>query len=182
MPRLAELNINLLPPKNRVRMSKLWTSVIMALAFLAVLFTCFWMWQSRALSTQEVENMRLKADLKSCEDQMTFYQPVQAMEQNSTIKVKELESIEKARVSYTSVINELDRVKPDQIIIVGAEIKPPRVIVHGFSPDHSNVSRMLEGIKASPIFNNVTLLSSEMNENTSEVQFIMEIEWEAAQK
>ena len=50
------------------------------------------------------------------------------------------------------------------------------------APYYSNISRMLEGIKASPTFTNVALLSSEMNENTNEVKFTLEIEWEAAQK
>jgi hypothetical protein len=182
MPRLAELNINLLPSKKRVRISIYWVSVPAFLAFMSALIIYLVIAQNRALGSQEVENMRLKAALESCENEMTAYQPVQALEKEMTIKSEEVETIEKTKVSYAEVMNELDKIKPAEIIIVGAEIKPPRVIVNGFSPDHSNVSRMVEGIKASPIFTNVVLLSSEMNENTNEVKYTLEIEWEAAQK
>ena len=182
MPRLVELNINLLQAKTRVRMSKKWTSMLIFLALMAALFTYLLISQSREISSQQVEKMRLRAAIKSCENEMMGYKPMQAMEQEMTMKSEEVAAIEKTRVSYADVLNELDKVKPPQIIIVGAEISPPRMVVNGFSPYYSNISRMLEGIKASPVFTNVALLSSDMNENNNEVKFTLEIEWEAAQK
>ncbi len=182
MPRLVELNINLLPAKTRVRMSQKWSSVLIFLVLMAALFTYLLISQSREISSQQNENMRLRDAIKRCENEMMGYEPMQAMEQEMIMKSEEVAAIEKTRLSYADVFNELDQVKPPQIIIVGAEISPPRMVVNGFSPDHSNVNRMVEGIKASPIFTNVALLSSEMNENTNEVKFTLEIEWEAAQK
>jgi len=182
MPRLVELNINLLQAKTRAGMSQRWASVLIFLALMAALFSYLLISQSREIGSQQVENMRLRAAIKSCENEMMGYKPMQALEQEMSMKSKEVAAIEKTRVSYADVFNELDKVKPPQIIIVGAEIRPKRMAANGFSPYYSNISRMLEGIKASPIFTNVALLSSEMNENTNEVKFTLEIEWEAAPK
>ena len=65
---------------------------------------------------------------------MMGYKPMQAMEQEMIMKSEEVASIEKTRVFYADVFNELDQVKPPQIIIVGAEISPTRMVVNGFSP------------------------------------------------
>ena len=182
MPRLFELNINLLPAKTRVRMSKKWALMLIFLVLMAALFTYLSISQSREIGSQQVENVRLRAAIKSCENEMRGYKPMQAMEQEMIMKSEEVAAIEKTRVSYADILNELDQVKPPQIIIVGAEISPTRMVVNGFSPYYSNISQMLEGIKASPIFTNVALLSSDMNENTNEIKFTLDLEWEAAQK
>ena len=48
----------------------------------------------------------------------------------------------------------------------------------GFSPDHSQVARLLEGLKGSFMFKNVTVLASKMDEKINEAKFTMEIEVE----
>lgn len=182
MQRPVELRINLLQTKKRVQVPKMWGLVIVLLVLISTLFSYYFLLQSREISSQQIENMRLKAEIKRYENEIVVLKPMQAMEQKITFKSEEVAAIEKTKISYADVINELDRVKPTQIIIVGAEITPTRLIANGFSPDHSNVSRMVEGIKSSPIFTTVILLSSEMNENTNEVKFTLEIEWGAGQK
>ena len=182
MERPVELNINLLQPKTRPQVPKMWSLAIILLALIAILGNYCYLLQSRAMSSQQVENMRLQAEIKRYENESGVSKPVQAMEQELTIKSKEVAVIDKTKVPFADIMNELGRVKSPQIIIVGAEIKPPMVVVNGYSPDYSNLSQMLEGIKSSLIFTKVALLSSDMNENTNEVTFTVEIEWEASPK
>jgi Tfp pilus assembly protein PilN len=163
-------------------MSKTWTLVIIFLAIMAVLFTYLFIFQSRELNSEQDENANLKTAINSCENEMTGYQPIQALEQEMLIKSDEVAALNKNRVSYAGVMNELDKVSPPPIIIVEAEITPPKLTVNGFSPDYGNLIKMLEGIEVSPIFTRVALLSSEINENTNEVKFTLEIEMEAIQK
>ena len=180
MARPGEFRINLLQPKTRVQLPKMWSLVIMLLALITILFSYYFILQSREMSSQQDENIRLKAEIQSYNNKIMAFKPLQAMEQQITVKSEEVAVLEKAQVSYADVINELDRVKTSEIIIASVEITPPRLVVNGFSPDHSNVSLMVEGIKSSPIFTKVDLLSSDINENTNEVKFILEIEWEAS--
>lgn len=182
MERPVKLNINLLQPKNRIQVSKMWSLVIMILVILVILFNYYYLLQTRAITSHQAENTRLKMDIKSYESDIAVFKPVQALEQEIIIKSERVAAIERTKVSFADVMNELERIKPSAIIIVGAEIKPPLLMVNGFSPDYINVSQMLEGIKSSQIFNKVALLSSDMNENTNEVKFTVEIEWEASQK
>lgn len=180
MERPADFKINLLQPKTRPQGSKMLSLVIILLALTAILFNYYYLLQSRAINSQQVKNMQLKAEIKGYENENAVLKPMQAMEQELTIKSEEIAAIEK--VPFVDVMNELGRVKPPPIIIVEAEIKPPLVVVNGFSPDYRNVSQMLEGIKSSPIFTKVALLSSDMNESTNEVKFTVEVEWEASPK
>jgi len=182
MARLVHLNINLLQPKNQVQVSKMWCLVLLVLVLTATLFSYYFLRQSREIKGQQAENMRLKAEIISYENEIAVFEPIQNMEQEISVKSEVVTGLEKTKVSYAGVINELDRVKPTQIIIVAEEINPTRVVVNGFSPDHSNVSLMVEGIKSSPVFTKVALLASDMNETTNEVQFTLELEWGADHK
>lgn len=176
----VQLNINLLPTPTRNKVITRWVGGIVIIALLALLGDWIYITQSRQLHKQQVENLYLQAALKEYETEMTDYKSIQVMEEELAIRRNTITALEQTRRSYTEALGEIDRLKPETITIIGVEITPQKVVVNGYSPDHSSVSRMLEGIKTSPVFGGVAILSSEMNENTREVKFNLEMEWGAA--
>lgn len=181
MERLADLNINLIPSSKRTRVPKHTAGAFVMLFLLLLLFTYFYISQHKILVNQQAENENLKASLESFRREEKIYEPVKIMDQAIYVKRKEIETLTKNRLPYAEVMNEIDRIRPEAIIIVGAEINSKRVILNGYSPDLSEISRMLENAKSSSGLADVALLTSEKNETTDEVKFTLEIEREAAQ-
>jgi len=177
------ININLLEPQPRVQSRVISYGLgFLVLAVLGGLSGYFYMLQSRELTNQQAVNTKLKAELKQYEKEMTIFKPLQEMTNEMTSKSKKVQELEKMQVSYADVMMEIDKIVPPTVIMAGVEIKAGKVIMAGFSPEHSQVARLLEGLKGSSKFKNVTVLASQMNEETNEVEFTLEMDWEAEKK
>lgn len=182
MDKPVKLYINLLPPPKRFKVNRTAGSIILIIALLGILSASVFIIQEREINRGESENTRLQAILDNYEKEIIPFEPLQAVEQDITQKGEQISAIEKNRLSHLSAINEVDKARPETVTIVTVEIRSAKVVLNGFSPDHLTVSRMLDYLKASSLFNEVTLLTSELNEETNEVHFILEIEREAGQK
>ena len=177
-----ELKINLLEPKPRVRIPIILGLGFFLFALMVIMTVWFYTWQSRELSSQQTEKERLKTEIESYEQMFLVLKPIQEIEAAISIKNKEAATLAEIKMSYADIINEIDKVIPPEVTMVEIDIKPPRVVLTGFSPGHSVVARLLAGIKTSPRFTGVVLLTSEMKENSNEAQFTMEMEWEAEKR
>jgi Fimbrial assembly protein (PilN). len=176
----AELNINLLssPKRNRVPNYMVWAAGLLALLFL--IFACIYILQHKIIVNQQAENKNLKAALESSRSKEEFYKSLQTLDQAMNARNKAIQAITENKLSYVEVINQIDRFTLEPLMIVGIEINPQRVILNGYSPRYSDISRLLDGLKASPGFDDVALLSSDMNEAEGEIKFTLEIDREAS--
>ncbi len=179
MAKIAELNINLIPSPQRKRMPKYVTGGLILLLLLMLFLIDFYITRHNNLVNQRAENQSLHALLEISQNEETIYEPVKNLDQSINSKRNEIEAITKNRLSYAEAMNEIDRIKPESIIIIRVEIIPQRVILNGYSPNYSEISRMLANLKSSHGLADVVLLSSEMNDTSDEVQFTLEIEREA---
>lgn len=179
MERPVLLNVNLLPPPNSFRPAKTWGAVMLIMLLLGTVSAGVFIAQKQEINKQESENIRLQASLTNYKNAMVSFAAMQIREQKIAAKGERITAIEEKRLSYSALLNEIDQAGLAPLTIVAVEVKGPRTVVSGFSPDHSTVSRMLETITGDSIFKDVISLSSELNEETNEVNFILEIEWEA---
>lgn len=180
MEKPAELNINLLSSRKRIRVPKhmVWAAGLFALLFL--IFACIYIAQHRITVKQQAENKNLKAVLESSRSEEKSYEPQQSLDQVMSARNKEIQALTKCKISYAEVIKQIDRFTLEPLMIIGVEINPQRVILNGYSPRYNDISRLLDSIKASPGFDAVALLSSDMNETEGEIKFTLEIEREAS--
>jgi len=177
------ININLLEPQPRVHSRVINYGLgFLVLAVIGGLSGYFYMLQSHELTNQQALNTKLKAELKQYEKEMTVFKPLQEMGSEMNTKSQKVQELEKMQVSYADAMMEIDKIIPARVIMVGVEIKGGKVIMTGFSPEHSQVARLLDGLKGSSRFKNVTVLASQMNEKTNEVEFTLEMDWEAEKK
>jgi Tfp pilus assembly protein PilN len=179
----TEININLLEPQPWVQPRMFyWGLLISALAVMVIIVGYLFILQNRQLTDQQAINTKLKAETKNHEKDMNIFKPIEEMSKEMASRGQKVEALEKMRVSYLEVITEIDKVVPANIMMAGIDIKAQTVIMNGFSPDHSQVARLLEGLKASPRFKNVAVLSSQIDEKTNEAKFTVEMDWEAEKK
>jgi Tfp pilus assembly protein PilN len=183
MQKPVQININLLETKPRFQ-SPIFYGVLGIIVFtmLAGFAGFFYMWQSRELDKQQAVNNQLKAEVKKHEKEMAIFRPIQEMNKDMAIRSQQVEELEKMRISHADIMREIDKVVPPKVIMVGIEIKAQKVVITGFSPDHSQVARLLDGLKSISRFKNVTVLASQMGEKNNEADFTIEMDWEGEKK
>ncbi|MEA4923976.1 MAG: PilN domain-containing protein [Syntrophomonadaceae bacterium] len=179
MAKAAELNINLIPSPQRKRMPKHVAGGLILLLLLVLSLADFYISRHSNLVSQQAENQSLQAWLEISQSEEKIYEPVEKLDQSVNSKRNEIAAITKNRLSYAEAMSEIDRITPEAITIIGVEIIPQRVILNGYSPSYSEISRMLANIKSSHGWADVALLSSEMSDTADEVKFTLEIEREA---
>lgn len=179
MQDLVQININLLEREdvNNLRLLY-WGLMFMMMAIFGGLTGFSYMSLSKEFNYQQAVNADLKSEFKKYDNEMLVLKPILEMKKEIARKSQEVIEIEKEQLSYRDVIAEIDKVVPPKVLIVGVDIKALKVVMTGFSPDHSQVARLLEGLKGSFMFKNVTVLASKMDEKINEAKFTMEIEVE----
>jgi Tfp pilus assembly protein PilN len=183
MHNAVQIKINLLETEtgNQYRVIY-WGLAILVFAIMGILAGYFYESQSRELARLQDINTKLKANVTQYNSEMSTLKPILELEKDIADKSKKVEATEKMQVSYAKIITEIDKVIPPQVIIVEVNIKAQKVVVTGFGPDHSRVAKLLEGLKGSSRFKNVTVLASQMDETSNEAKFTIEMDWEAEKK
>ena len=124
-------------------------------------------------------NTYLKSEIRKNEQGIALTTPIIEMGKLIDSKVQGIDLIEKHQMYFVDAWENIDESVPAQILIVGIEINPQKVVVTGLSPDHGKLAGFIQNLERRPRFKNVAALSSQMNENSNEVSFTMEINWEA---
>ncbi len=183
MQNFIQININLLEREsvNKLRLIY-WGFGFMIMAIIVGLAGLSYMSLHKELDSQQVLNVDLKSEVRRYNAEIVKQKPIQDMEKEMTRKSQEVVEVEKEQVSFSDVINEIDRVVPPNVLIVGMDIKAQKVVVTGLSPDHSQVARLLEGLLGSSRFNNVTVLASKMDEKIEEAKFSIQLDLKAEKK
>ncbi|MDD3364779.1 MAG: PilN domain-containing protein [Syntrophomonas sp.] len=183
MQNLVQININLLEQAavNKLRLLY-WGFGFMIMAIIVSVAGYSYMSLNEELNNQKIVNADFKLEVKKYNAEILGLKPIQELEKEMARKSQEVDEIEKEQVSFSNLITEIDKVIPPKVVIVGVEIKAQKVVVTGFSPDHSQVARLLEGLKGSSRFKNMTVLSSKMDEKIDEAKFTMELDLEAEKK
>lgn len=177
------ININLLEPSPRSsHRFNYYVLGFLILAITGVLTGYFYILQNRELANQQALNTELKTEVQKYEKEMAIFKPIEELSKEIASKNQKVNSLEKTQESYAKVMMEIDKALPSKVIVAGVEIKGQKIVLTGFSPDHSQVARLLDGLKRSTIFKNVTVLGSKINEKTNEAEFTIDMDWEAEKK
>lgn len=177
MPDLVQININLLVRKdsNKVR-PVYWGIGFILLAIIGGLTGFGYISLSKELSQQQMVNAELQSKINRYNDEIAGLKPIREMERELVRKSQEVVEIEKGLVSYSDLIAAIDKAEPPKVLVVGLDIKAPKTVVNGFSPDHSHIARMIEGLQNSFGYENLTLLTSIINEEIDESKFALELD------
>lgn len=180
MDRPQQININLLERRERIQAHIVYLGLGMLLtAAILVWSGNYYVGHSRVIIQLQAENADLNNQLASNSQENVLLAFNQDNETKRIVKKQTVKSLELRRVSYTELINEIDRVIPPSITMVGFDAKGNRVILTGFSPDHTQVARLMEGLKNIACLHNFNIFDSELNEQTNEVKYTIELDWEA---
>jgi len=178
MDRPGQIKINLLEHAVRIKPSVYYWGLAMLLA--AALISCsgyFYMGYKRDLAVLQAEKAEIVKQLSSLEAANSELASLQASEHAIQVKRKTVEKLHGLNVSHTEFINEVDCAVPPLITMVGVEITGSRVVLTGFGPNHSQLARLMEGLKNIPRVENVSVFFSELNEKTNEVRYKIEMNW-----
>jgi Tfp pilus assembly protein PilN len=180
MDRPHQININLLERADRFQAHIIYWGLGMLLAAAVLGWSgYYYAVHSREVTQLQAENAVLKKQISSFEEENVIWTSIQASETEMLVKRQTVETLESQGVSYNELISEIDRAIPPRITMAGVETIGSRVILTGFSSDHSQVARLIEGLKNISRINNVTVFFSTMNEKTNEVKYSIEMNWGA---
>jgi Tfp pilus assembly protein PilN len=178
MDRPGQININLLEHADRIKPSIYYWALVMLLA--AALLSCsgyFYLGYQADLARLQAEKAEITQQLSSLAAASSELASIQTSEQAIQVKRKTVEKLHGLNISHTEFINEIDRAVPPLITMVEVEITGSKVVLTGYSPDHTQVARLMEGLKNIPRAENVTVFVSELNEKTNEVKYKIEMNW-----
>lgn len=178
-----QTNINLLETKTDGQLRIICGGLGIVLLLVMGGLSLYWYLSlSREIVYQQTMNTNLKAEVKKIGAEIEAVKPIQEMEKETTARSQKVKALQELQVSHLELRNEIDKLIPSGMLLVTVNINLPKVVVNGFCAEHSLEARFLDNLKTSSRFKNVTVLTSDMDENTKEAKFTMEMDWEGAEK
>ncbi len=179
----AQININLLVPKEPHNTRLLyWGTGFIIMAIIGGLIGFAYTSLIKELNHQKVVNTELKSVLNKYNNEIVRQKPIRDLQIELARQSQAVADIQKEQVSYSSLITALDEVKPPELLVVGLDIKAPKIVMNGFSPDHSQIARLMEGLQRDLGFDHVEVLTSVTDEESGEAKFTLELAWEVPGK
>lgn len=178
MPSSPEIMINLLEvDKKRLERRKF--TYIVIIIIIALLGSASGIYYSALTEykQQMIANRHLKKELASCQNLNTTMDVMESFKNQVASKRNSVSAIEIQKISYTAIMEEIARAVPARVKLTGAEITQVGIIINGYSPNHENVASFLSGLRNSSFFNEVRLVSSELDNESGEVRFVIENSW-----
>lgn len=131
---------------------------------------------------QIITNHQLKSQLAGYQDINTALDVMGTFKNQVDNKRRSVSAVEGQKIFVTAIMEEIGRAVPAQVKLISTEIGRDKVIINGYSPDHKNVAALLSGLRESSFFNEVRMVSSEMDKESGEVKFVIENDWGVEQK
>jgi len=131
---------------------------------------------------QQKMNSELKAIVEKDKEARDIFKSYQELQQELQEKKKIVEKIADIQVSYVDVLGEIEQAIPDGVIIKEIDIQTVTAALNGYAHDHSDVAKFLSGLRRSPVFNDILVVSSDLDESSDTIVFSIKVGWEAEQK
>ena len=173
--------INLLPPEQRVKASRerglLWA--ILVLVAVVVVLGLVYMWQGNQVNSKQAELDQLTAQVAEVQAQAAALQPYAQLQATRTAMTVAAKGIYDSRVSWSTILQEISLVIPDNVrlqtfsavvpatMLPGTAVPPgtvpattPDVTFSGMTYTHKDVAEFMTRLGLIPQLTNIQLSSS----------------------
>lgn len=178
MPMPPDIHINLLEHDTSRQQARaeviiivLLTAVI-ALVMLAVHFN----------QVQKVE--REKKINRQLQQEMLKYRPAQAamllnqnIEQELAAKNKTIATLKSLGIPATSILADIDSSMPDKVTAINIIISDAKITLKGYAPDFYSVAALVVSLQSRERFHEVKVLNAQLEEDSGEVVYTIEMAW-----
>lgn len=173
-----EIMINLMEvDRSQVRRKKFaLTSVILVIAMVGILAGAYFSAFSAYLEQQAL-NKELKVQMARYHKLQAALKESETIKKQLSVKSNTVAEIEALQISYIRILKEISLALPPGILVINTRIAPERISISGFSANHNEVARFLSGLRESPIFKEVRVVSSEADTESAENKFTIESDW-----
>lgn len=156
--------------------------VYLLLVVLAIGLWCLHGYQQQDLRTLRSSNSKLKNELGQYQDERLELQSFQKLRSQIQDKQNRVDQVRRAQIRCVEVYEEIEHVLPDGLVLIGIEINKEKVLINGYAADYQELAAFTSGLRKSRLLQNVVLISSKIDEDSGEVSFKVEMEWEAGKK
>jgi Tfp pilus assembly protein PilN len=152
------------------------TSIILIIAIVGVLAGAYFSAFS-AYREQQLLNKELKVQMARYDKLQEALRESETIKKQVSVKSDTVAQIEALQISYTRILKEISGAQPHGVIVTNTIIAPEKISISGFSANHHEVARFLSGLRESPIFKEVRVVSSEVDAEGAENIFTIESGW-----
>lgn len=99
-----------------------------------------------------------------------------------TKKETSVKQVEAKKDSYVDVLGEIENAMPARMIMTDIIFEEKKITLKGYTDEYAGVAELLAGLRKSPVFKNVALASSKLDEKSREIEFSISMEWKAGRR
>jgi Tfp pilus assembly protein PilN len=186
--------INLLPGDERVkaRRERGVVYVLLGLVLLVALLGAVYVWQNNQVSTKTDDLTTVKDSIQQTRMQINALKPFKVLQDQRAQMMASATSIYNARVTWSSILQEISLVIPNNVVLMSMAANVPAgmqagatstssaastdVTMVGEAPTHDDVATFMTRLGLVPQFDNVNLVDSERVQGSAGspyVQFTM---------
>jgi len=173
------IKINLLNKQDSHDTRLIFISLLTAvlLVFLGVLSGAYFM-EKKALAEQKRINAELMVQANENKLTQESLADQRKLAELLNLKKANIKKLEKARQSFSEILNEINLALPRQVVLTAIDITNTTIKISGFSPDQEQVAVLLSGLRKSKYFEEVRAVESSLDEKNQECKFSIEMLWE----
>ncbi|MEN6351364.1 MAG: PilN domain-containing protein [Syntrophomonas sp.] len=128
------------------------------------------------------QNSQLRSDLGRCRSEQARLKYERDMLKGIDERREIVKAIQKIKISGVQIMGEIEKSMPQGMVMIAVDIEKEKITANGYAPQHQDVAYFLSGLRRSSLFKDVMLASSKLDEDTNEVEFSVEMGWEAKTK
>lgn len=150
-------------------------------AFFAVLAGFYYTAQLQLAATQNI-NAQLQARTHSLQKEGAVPADQKLLPADLAKKETTVKQVEAKKDSYVDVLGEVENAMPAKMIMIAITFEDKKITLKGYTNDYTGVAELLAGLRQSPVFKNVMLASSKLDDKSKEIEFSISMEWKAGRK
>jgi Tfp pilus assembly protein PilN len=178
--------INLLPSDERVkaRRERGVVYVLLGLVLLVAALGAVYVWQNNQVSTRTSDLSTVKSSINDVRGEITQLKPYKTLQDQRTAMMASATAIYNSRVTWSSILQEISLVIPDNVILTGLTANVPGsmqagasasssaasasdLTLTGCAPTHEDVAAFMTRLGLVPQIMNVSLVDSEQVKTTT---------------
>ncbi|MDD2620499.1 MAG: PilN domain-containing protein [Syntrophomonadaceae bacterium] len=127
-------------------------------------------------------NSALKTELSGYKAEQSGLQSYKELISKVEAKQKSNAKVRESQIKCVEAYEELEHALPEGLVMTNIEINREEMLMNGYVPDYQKLAAFLSGLRKSSPGQNIILLSSNIDKESGEVMFKLEMGWEAGKK
>mgnify|MGYP000847426245 CR=1 FL=1 len=127
-------------------------------------------------------NAQLQSKAQALQKEGTVPVDQKLLPSDLTKKETSVKQVEAKKDSYVDVLGEIENAMPAQMLMTDITFEEKKITLKGYTDEYTGVAELLAGLRKSPVFKNVALASSKLDEKSQEIEFSISMEWKAGRR